>query len=128
MTKKLLLTFVLSIFIAGHCFSANQISFNRKYSATINDTTTVSFSVNGTSACKANIEAAVTAKTGVISASWDAASKTITIIYLESAADKKDFYAALAVAGYDNAELRAKKPAYDALSQACQYTRDPETE
>ena len=126
--KKNLVTLMFTFLLTGYCFSSNQNILNWKNQFISGDTTTISFPVNGNAACKANIESALTVKTGVVSASWDAASKTITVKYLTSALDKTDLYSWLALAGYDSHELRAKKAAYDALSADCQYTRDPETE
>jgi hypothetical protein len=93
-----------------------------------NDTLTVTFKVNGNAACESGIEATLVGKTGILSANWDAGTKMITVKYLSAQVQKSDLYSYLALAGYDNAELRAKQPAYDALSTDCKYTRDPETE
>lgn len=94
----------------------------------LSDTLTISFKVNGTPSCKANIESAIKANSSVINANWDASSKQITISYLSTGIRISDFYTILAQAGYDNAELRAKQGAYDTLAPECKYSRDPETE
>jgi hypothetical protein len=92
------------------------------------DTLSISFAVNGNASCKSSIEGSVTANAGVLSASWDATSKIITISYISSQIKKSDLYTFLALAGYDNAELRAKDAVYAALPANCQYTRDPDNE
>lgn len=89
---------------------------------------TISFKVNGTAACEANIEALITGLDGVSSASWDASSKIITIVYDSQTIKKDRFYVALAEGGYDNQELHAKKGNYDALSEACKYIREAEND
>src|ERR1700758_1709715 len=99
--KKNLVTLMFTFLLTGYCFSSNQNILNWKNQFISGDTTTISFPVNGNAACKANIESALTVKTGVVSASWDAASKTITVKYLTSALDKTDLYSWLSLAGYD---------------------------
>lgn len=93
-----------------------------------NDTLTVTFMVNGTSACKSNIEAVVSSQTGVISAVWNSSTKQMTVVFKAAQIKSSDLNSFLALAGYDNSELRAKQAAYDALSASCQYTREPESE
>jgi hypothetical protein len=132
MNKRLLISGI-SIFIAfSGLFAGNLTNANTKFSnsefGVTNDTVTVSFAVNGTAACKSAIESILTSNAGVISASWDATAKVVTVTYLTSKLRKSDLYTFLATAGYDNAELRAKTPVYNALPAECQYTRAPETE
>jgi hypothetical protein len=126
MQKILSLAALIAVFFISE-IKASTFS-GSKLKLTPGDTITESFSVNGTAACKSSIEGAVTANAGVLSASWDAASKTITISYLSGQVKKFDLYTLLALAGYDNAELRAKDAAYAALPSNCQYTRDPDNE
>jgi hypothetical protein len=125
--KKVLIVMAGAILFA---FSgqANTKNFNKSFREGTNDTLTVTFKVNGTAACEANIEGAVTAKAGVISANWVPSTKMMTVKYLSASVQASDLYTLLATAGYDNAELRAKQATYDALSQECKYTRDPDTE
>jgi hypothetical protein len=128
MKKGLLAGLILLIITCNHLIANNNYNTSNLKNLTLGDTLTVSFAVNGTTACKSSIESAVTANVGVVSASWDATTKTITISYISGQVRKSDLYTFLAIAGYDNAELRAKKAVYDALPSNCQYTRDPETE
>ena len=118
----------LRFLVASILISLSFNNFAGNAPGNTNDTLTVSFKVKGTSSCKASIEQSLTSQTGVVSASWDANSSQITVTFLPAKIQQADLYTYLAVAGYDNAELRAKQPAYDALPSGCKYTRDPETE
>ena len=104
-----------------------SILINNSY-ASSGDTTYATFRVNGNATCKSNIESAINTKTGVLSASWDASTKTITVNYVASQVQLSDLYTSIAVAGYDTAVIRAKQVEYDALSSDCKYTRDPVTD
>ena len=116
--KKLLFIAVLFVLLLS------KIS----YAQTTGDTLTATFRVNGNPPCKANIEATVTAKAGVLSAEWDATSKDLTVTYVEATIPLRGIHSALAMAGYDTSLLRAKQYAYDALPTDCIYQRDPITE
>lgn len=87
---------------------------------------TTSFKVNGTAACEAQIETLITSLDGVTSATWDATTKIITIIFDNETIKKDRFYVTLAEGGYDNQELHAKKAHYDELPAACKYVREAE--
>ena len=131
MKKGLLISGMLvfiacNVLFAGNTANANTLQ-NPSFGVS-NDTLTVSFSVNGNAACKSSIEGALTVNAGVLSATWDAAAKSITVVYLTSKVKKSDLYTFLANAGYDNAELRAKDAVYAALPTSCQYTRTPDNE
>ncbi len=89
---------------------------------------TITFKVNGTAACEAQIENLITSVVGVSSASWDATSQIITITFETETVRKDRFYIVLAEGGYDNQELHAKKANYDALPAACKYVRNPEND
>ena len=119
--KKIL--FVCILMLSAFC----DYGYSKAISGGVNDTLILTFKVNGTSSCKANIESALSSLEGVISASWDASSKNITVKYLSTKVQPSDMHSQLALAGYDTSELRAKQNAYDALSNDCKYTRDPET-
>jgi hypothetical protein len=128
--KKVYLFFISSLvffLFYGSNLTAN-VNLPVKNRLSTSDTVTVSFSVSGTGACKSNIESAVTATSGVISASWDSLAKNITVTFIYPTVHKHTLYVALANAGYDNAELRAKDAVYATLPQACQYQRNPPTE
>lgn len=128
--KSLSVVFVLFFALFSHQVSAgsfhnlnkNQIKDGQ------NDTLTVTFKVNGNASCKTSIESILTSQAGIISATWDATSKIITVVFNSTQIKTSDLYSLLALAGYDNAELRSKQSAYDALSAECKYTREAETE
>lgn len=87
---------------------------------------TITFKVNGTVACEAQIETIISSLDGVTSATWDATTKIITIVFDNETIKKDRFYVALAEGGYDNQELHAKKAHYDELPAACKYVREAE--
>jgi periplasmic mercuric ion binding protein len=120
------------IFLTLFLFNSNCIignSINKvKTTGENNDTLTVTFRVNGNSACKTSIETALTSQAGVISAIWNTSTKQITVIFKSIQIKASDLHSYLAIAGYDTAELRAKQGVYDALPSNCKYTRDPESE
>lgn len=89
-------------------------------------TETVTFKVNGTTACEAQIENIVSNLEGVTSADWDPTTQIITVVFDTDTIKKEYFYFELAKGGYDNQGLRAKQIYYDALPEACKYTREPE--
>jgi mercuric ion binding protein len=127
MKKHFLFAAVSSLLFVFNTCLANT-SIRNQIKGGVNDTLTVSFKVNGNSSCKSTIEQALTSQTGVLSASWDVSAKQITVKFLPAKVQQSDLYTFLAAAGYDNAELRAKKGVYDALSTDCKYTRDPDNE
>ena len=117
------------LFLASFlCFLMLQTAHSKTNFTNLADTSTIVFKVNGTAACETTIETTISSHAGVISANWDATTKMITIRYIAGQYQNVDFYAFLALAGYDTVELRAKQPVYDALPAECKYTRDPETE
>src|ERR1035437_2941 len=122
--KKTLIVMAGALFFAFSAQSNPNIISKNTLPDGANDTLTITFKVNGVAACEANIEGAVTVKDGVISATWTASSKMMTVKYLSVKVQASDLYTLLANAGYDNAELRAKDSVYAALPSSCQYTRD----
>ena len=64
----------------------------------------------------------------MLSASWDASTKMITVNYVASQVQLSDLYTSIAMAGFDTAVIRAKQAEYEALSSDCKYTRDPVTD
>jgi len=124
-TKVIACLFLLAI---SKPVTANTNSLNKIQKDGANDTLTVTFKVNGNAACESSIEGVLTGKAGVISTNWDPSTKNVTVKFLPAQIQQSDLYTYFALAGYDNAELRAKQPAYDALSQDCKYTRDPDHE
>lgn len=126
MKKLMSIAALLAVFfITG--VRANNASVIGK-SLVVSGDTTVTFAVNGNAACKSSIESALTSNSGVVSATWDSGSQTITVTFHMSSLQITDLYPLLANAGYDNAELRAKDAIYAALPTACQYTRTAPTE
>lgn len=124
--KKALIVLAGTLFLALSAKASNN--FKSTFPDGANDTLTVTFRVNGNAACESAIEGVLTGKAGIISSNWDPATKNVTVKFLTAQVQQSDLYTYFALAGYDNAELRAKQPAYDALSQDCKYTRDPDHE
>ena len=108
--------------------SVRATSTTGSFSANETDTLQVSFKVKGTASCKSAIEALAMSKSGVLTADWNSSTEQIAITYLPATAALTDIYATIALGGYDTEELRAKTAAYDALSAACKYTREPDSE
>ncbi len=124
-------TFLINIFLFS-ILNTGISKANTFVSASLgmeeSDTVTVSFKVNGTTACKANIESVLTGKAGVLSVIWDSGTKQVTIKFIPAAIPLSDIHSFFALAGYDTSDIRAKNGAYDALSADCKYQRDPDTE
>ena len=118
--KKTLLISVLFL------FAVCQYGFSKAIVGGANDTLTATFKVNGNGVNKNDIESILSGKTGIISATWEASSKSVTIKYLSAKVKLSDLHSYFALAGYDTSELRAKQSAYDALPPDKKYTRDPE--
>ena len=91
-------------------------------------TETITFKVNGTSACESQIENIVSNLEGVTSADWNPSTQIITVVFDTDTIKKEYFYFELAKGGYDNQGLRAKEVYYNALPDACKYTREPEVD
>lgn len=125
--KKLTLTVLSSMMLGCYGFSAG-IVLDHSVSVAVELSETLTFKVNGTEACKAQIENIVMSIEGVTSASWNATTKIITIEYNPETVKKDRFYVALAEGGYDNQGLHAKKANYDELDAACKYVREPEND
>lgn len=89
---------------------------------------TITFKVNGNTACKSNIESLLLNEEiqGITSAVWDATTHNITIIYNPSILKEDMLYFYLAEGGYDTEKLRAKNTNYDSLAQECKYQREPD--
>ena len=125
------LLFILTLLVAllsKESYSKMILTFPDSYIGATNDTVNISFKVNGTAACKTNIESTVSGQVGVLSAVWNATTKMITLKFISTKIQLSELYAKIAEAGYDNAELRAKQGMYDALPGECKYTRDAESE
>lgn len=114
--KKIITNFTLITFVGLMSFTASATP------------ETITFKVNGTAACEAQIESIITSIDGVTSAQWDVTTKMITIVFDNETIKKDRFYVALAEGGYDNQELHAKKNNYEELPAACKYTREPEND
>lgn len=125
--KKTVLTIFTSL-VLGTTFS--NVELFKANSSQIEQVTneTISFSVNGNAACKSQIETIITSIDGVVSATWNASTKIITIEFNTELVRKDRFFLELAEGGYDNQELRAKNAKYDLLSADCKYNREPEKE
>jgi hypothetical protein len=103
--------FVLVLGLSSRSFAADE---------------TITFKVNGTAACELQIETLITSIDGVVSAEWDATTQIMTVVFNAETIKKDRFYIVLAEGGYDNQGLHAKKGNYEALAEACKYTREIE--
>lgn len=88
--------------------------------------TTITFKVNGTSACAETIKNALNGVHGISSVIWDATTKKATVSYNPEEIKEDMIYVYFAEQGFDTERLRAKKAKYDALPAECKYQRDPE--
>lgn len=120
---NILLVSILSLGVSKANASVSANCFSEE-----GDTLTVSFRVNGTAACKANIESVLAGKAGVVSVVWDSGTKQATINFIPATTPLSDIHTFFALAGYDTSDIRAKNGAYDALSADCKYQRDPDVE
>lgn len=73
--------------------------------------------------CKKKIDAAAKSVDGVTSAKWSVSAKTITVKYDSSKTDLDSIKKAIAKAGYDTEEFRAKDETYNELHSCCKYER-----
>jgi len=82
------------------------------------------FEVNGNcEQCKKRIEKAAFSVSGVKSAEWHEDDHSLHLIINEEKCSELDVKKAVAKAGYDTAEVKAEKAAYDNLPGCCQYDR-----
>lgn len=73
--------------------------------------------------CKKTIDAAAKSVDGVKSAKWNIEAKTIMVKFDSSKTDLDAIKKAIANAGYDTEEFRAKDETYNALHNCCKYDR-----
>ncbi|MBC7874109.1 MAG: cation transporter [Ferruginibacter sp.] len=86
-------------------------------------TKTETFKVSGNCGmCKSKIEKAAK-EAGAKSATWDAATKDLTITYKSSSTNTAKIQDKIATVGYDNAGAKATSEAYDKLHGCCKYER-----
>ncbi|PQJ30770.1 heavy metal transporter [Nonlabens arenilitoris] len=90
----------------------------------ISEVTTSKLYVNGMCGmCKARIEKATTAVSGVASAVWDIDTKMLTVSYDHQLTSEKDIEKAAAGVGHDTNSTRATDDSYDNLHPCCKYER-----
>src|SRR6476661_2308887 len=83
--------------------------------------TTVNFHVSGVCGqCKQRIQEALKLK-GVQSASWDVATKMVTVKYTPSLIQLPQLHTAIAAAGHDTELMKARDDDYKALPECCHY-------
>ncbi|ABG60563.1 heavy-metal-associated domain-containing protein [Cytophaga hutchinsonii] len=90
--------------------------------ATKNHYETATFKVSGMcEMCKNRIETALKANTAVQSATWDADTKVVTVVYNPHAATVDQLQQLVADAGHDTEKIKATDAAYKALPKCCQF-------
>src|SRR5689334_17077082 len=92
-------TGVIALLIFSALFAASFSSFAAGRKIAAGDTVQTIFTVKGTSACKATIEALAISKQGVLSAVWNAGSGQMTVTYLPAAVEITAVYEAIALGG-----------------------------
>lgn len=86
---------------------------------------TATFNVSGNcDMCKAKIESALKASTAVQSATWDASTKVVTVVYNPHATSVDQLQQLVADSGYDTEKIKASPTAYKALPKCCQYNNE----
>jgi copper chaperone CopZ len=105
---------VLVLFVTGISQAQEKKNKNAKYE----------FEVNGNcEQCQKRIEKAAFSVPGVKSAVWSSEDHILKLIINEEKCSELDVKKAVAKAGYDTAEVKAEKAAYDNLPGCCQYDR-----
>ncbi|WP_438962318.1 heavy-metal-associated domain-containing protein [Nonlabens sp.] len=90
----------------------------------LQDVTSARLYVNGMCGmCKARIEKATTAITGVASAVWDVDTKMLSVKYDPNKTSESAIEKAAAQVGHDTKGTRATDEAYDNLHACCKYKR-----
>lgn len=83
---------------------------------------TATFGVRGNCGmCKATIEKAANAVSGVEKADWNVDNKVIKVAYDESKTDVMAIKKAIAASGYDTEGINGSEEAYKNLPGCCQY-------
>ena len=73
--------------------------------------------------CKDRIEKAAKSVKGVTSASWDIASKKITVEFNNKTTGQDEIQKAIAFAGHDNGKYKADDEVYNKLPECCLYRK-----
>ena len=73
--------------------------------------------------CKKRIEKAAYAVHGIKTASWDIGTHQLSVILNEEKCSTDDLNKAIAKAGHDTKEAKAKQEDYDKLHSCCKYDR-----
>jgi len=76
--------------------------------------------------CQKRIQKAAIKVKGVKYASWDIPSNQLSLVYNENKCDLKSIQSAIAEAGHDTKDYKAKEASYQNLPPCCLY-RDPAT-
>lgn len=94
------------------------------FSIHANDTTDT-FKVKGGDCiqCKIRIEMAATNVAGVSLANWDSKKQELRVIFDDSKTDLKMIKKAVAKAGNDTADIKAKDADFNKLPDCCKYKR-----
>jgi Cation transport ATPase len=73
--------------------------------------------------CKRRIEKALKVE-GIKSSYWNVDTQELTVLYHKKKIDAGKIPALIAATGHDTDKVKAKKEAYDALPDCCQYKRE----
>ncbi len=74
--------------------------------------------------CKMRIEKAALDVSGVKYATWDVASRQLSLVMDERKTNSMKIKSAIAAVGHDTRELKATQEAYDAVHPCCKYRED----
>jgi periplasmic mercuric ion binding protein len=111
-------TIIFTLLVA--CVGIFQNTF-----ATTTHYETTTFKVSGNcDMCKTRIESALKQNAAVQSASWDATTKIVTVVYNPHTASVDQLQQLVANAGYDTDNIKATDAAYKALPKCCQYNNE----
>lgn len=86
-------------------------------------TVKTSFNVGGgcASMCKPRIEKAAKSVKGVLSASWNAETKQMKVVYDNKKTNEGKIMKAIAAVGHDTPKVKAPAAVYNKLPGCCQY-------
>ena len=110
--KKII--FVLLVALMGISVNAQEKKKNAKYDIAVNGNCEL---------CKKRIEKAAFSVPGVKSAVWHSDDTTLHVILNEEKSDVAKIHQAVAKAGHDTDQVKAKDEDYEKLHHCCMYER-----
>lgn len=106
---------ILITFLGFSAFSQENLSKNAKYDVKVNGNCEM---------CKKRIEKAAFSVPGVKSAEWHIDDSTLHLILNEKKSSVLDVENAIAKAGHDTQDVKAKDEDYESLHTCCAYERE----